>query len=50
MAAVIDDDSLSQSKTRAAQQVLERFDERVLTQRYLDLYAEILAERARTAS
>jgi len=50
MAAVIDDDSLGQSKTRAAQQVLERFDERVLAQRYLDLYAEILAERARRAS
>jgi glycosyltransferase involved in cell wall biosynthesis len=46
MAAVLTNDYLRASKAQAAHAVLERFDERALAQRYLDLYAEILAERA----
>jgi glycosyltransferase involved in cell wall biosynthesis len=45
MAAVIDDEVLRRSKAEAAPRVLEAFDERVLAQRYIELYAEILAER-----
>jgi len=47
MAALIDDPSLRSSKAEAAQAVIARFDEEALAQRYLDLYAEILAARAR---
>jgi glycosyltransferase involved in cell wall biosynthesis len=46
MVAVLTHNSLRSSKAQAARAVLERFDERVLAQQYLDLYAEILAERA----
>ena len=47
MYSLLSDDSLRRSKVEAARRVLERFDECALAQRYLDLYAEILAERAR---
>ncbi len=47
MAALLDDGSLRRSKIQAAQRTLARFDERLLGQKYLDLYAEILSERAR---
>ena len=46
MAAVIDDESLRRSKAEAGRRVVERFDERMLAQQYLDLYAEILSERS----
>jgi glycosyltransferase involved in cell wall biosynthesis len=46
MADLIDDASLRRSKAQYAAKVLERFDERVLGQQYLDLYAEILAKRS----
>jgi glycosyltransferase involved in cell wall biosynthesis len=45
MAAVIDDPVLRSSKAGAARLVLQRFDERALAQRYLDLYAELLTGR-----
>ncbi len=45
MAAVLDDDSLSKAKAEARRGVLERFDERLLAQQYLDLYADVLAGR-----
>ncbi len=47
MAAVVDDEVKRRSKAAAAPRVLQAFDEQALAQRYLDLYAEILAERAR---
>ena len=37
MAAVIDDESLRCSKAEAGRRVVERFDERMLAQQYLDL-------------
>jgi glycosyltransferase involved in cell wall biosynthesis len=46
MAAVIDDESLRRSKAEAGRRVVEHFDERMLAQQYLDLYAEILSERS----
>ena len=46
MAAVADDEILRRSKANAAPRVLAAFDEQALAQCYLDLYAEILAERA----
>ena len=46
MATLLDDEGLRRSKADAARRVLTRFDEGALAQQYLDLYAEILAERA----
>jgi glycosyltransferase involved in cell wall biosynthesis len=47
MTALLDHPALRRSKAEATQRVLARFDEQALAQRYLDLYAEILAARAR---
>ncbi|MDB4981773.1 MAG: hypothetical protein JWM82_2525 [Myxococcales bacterium] len=46
MAAVLDDETLRRSKGERAAEVLARFDETKLTRAYLDLYEQILRERA----
>jgi glycosyltransferase involved in cell wall biosynthesis len=44
MAALLDDETLRHSKRDQARDVVARFDETKLAQKYLDLYAEILAQ------
>jgi len=45
MAALLDDEALRRSKAARASEIVARFDETRLAQRYLDLYEELLARR-----